>query len=91
MHSLEMQMAGNGRTCLSTGLANQFAEVQNIAPFHGQVLGQTSRPTHTASQRCMSTCLKAVMSMASISLLLTAALGRSSDISAAFPIDSHAY
>jgi len=41
------QMSSNDQAWLSAGLADQSTHAHNYALFTGQVLGQTSRLTHT--------------------------------------------
>ena len=67
MQAAETGISNNERACLLRGLANHLEYVQHRAFSEGQVLGQVSKPSQTAS-RCWARCrLKAMTSMASIS------------------------
>ena len=67
MQEAETGISNNERACFSRGLANHLAYVQRRDFSLGQVLGQISRPSQMVS-RCWATCcLRAVISIVSMS------------------------
>ena len=69
MQAAETGISNNERACLPRGLANHLEYVQHRAFSEGQVLGQVSKPSQTAS-RCWARCrLKAMASISSTRML----------------------
>ena len=67
MQAAETGISNSERACVPKGLANHLEYVQHRAFREGQVLGQISKPSQMASRCWVRCCLKATISIVSMS------------------------